>query len=59
MSKPRKLDGPDDEPVKTTMELPRALWRQAKIRAMDTGSNLNELTVAALRAYLAQPVKRA
>jgi hypothetical protein len=38
--------------IKTTIELPRALWRAAKIRAMDDGTNLNDVVTAALKLYL-------
>ncbi len=43
--------------VKTTVELPEALWRAAKVRAMDERTGLRSVIVAALEAYLA-PRKR-
>jgi hypothetical protein len=48
---------PDKQTVKTTIELPRALYRAAKIRAMDDGTNLRALVIAALGAYLKTPGK--
>jgi hypothetical protein len=47
----------DKQTVKTTIELPRALYRAAKIRAMDEGSNLRALMIAALGAYLKTTAK--
>lgn len=38
--------------VKTTVDLPKDLWRAAKIRAMDEGGDLRSLVIAALVAYL-------
>ena len=40
--------------VKTTVDLPRALWRAAKVRAMDEQSDLRRIIIAALEAYLAR-----
>jgi hypothetical protein len=40
--------------VKTTVDLPRALWREAKVRAMDEGTDLRQIIIAALGAYLAK-----
>ncbi len=40
------------ERMKTTMILPKALWRSAKIRAMDDGIDLSGVVIAALKAYL-------
>jgi len=37
---------------KTTIALPYALYRAAKIRAVDEGTNLRALIIAALEAYL-------
>lgn len=45
--------------MKTTVNLPDALWRAAKVRAIDEGTDLGQVTVAALTAYLKQkPTKR-
>ena len=41
--------------VRTTIEFPPAVWRAAKIRAMDERTDLRTIVVKALRAYLATP----
>jgi hypothetical protein len=38
--------------MKTTVDLPEALWRAAKIRAMDEHTDLRSIVIAALEAYL-------
>ncbi len=38
--------------MKTTLELPEKLWREAKIRALNERSNFKNVVVAALKAYL-------
>jgi hypothetical protein len=38
--------------VKTTLELPEALWRAAKIRAIDERSDFRSVVIAALEAHL-------
>ena len=43
--------------VKTTVELPEALWRMAKMRAVDERTDLRSVVVAALEVYL-KPRKR-
>jgi len=46
--------------VKTTVDLPEAVWRAAKIRAMDERKDLRSVIIAALEAYLkAKPRKGA
>jgi len=40
--------------VKTTVDLPEALWKAAKIRAMDEGTDLKSVIIAALEAYLSR-----
>ena len=40
-------------PVKTTVELPGELWREAKIRAMDERVDLRTVFIRALEAYWA------
>jgi len=47
---PRKDRGVPN--VKTTVLLPEPLWRDAKIRAMDEHTDLRQVIIAALRAYL-------
>lgn len=38
--------------VKTTVDLPEALWRTAKIRTIDERTDLRSVIIAALEAYL-------
>lgn len=38
--------------VKTTLELPEPLWREAKIRAMDERSDLRSVVIEALESFL-------
>ena len=38
--------------VKTTVELPQTLWREAKIRALDEGTDFRRVVIAALERYL-------
>lgn len=38
--------------VKTTVDLPEALWRTAKMRAMDERTDLRAVIIAALKAYV-------
>jgi hypothetical protein len=40
------------EPIKTSIELPGDLWREAKIRAMDDRVDLRTVMIRALEAYL-------
>jgi hypothetical protein len=48
----------DDLPlVKTTLLLPPPLWRAAKVRAVDERTNLKQIVVKALQAYLRTPLK--
>jgi hypothetical protein len=42
--------------VRTTLEIPEALWHAAKVRAIDEGS-LRAVLLQALEAYLARPAK--
>jgi hypothetical protein len=47
--------------VKTTVELPAELWREAKIRAMDERVDLRTVFIRALEKYLdlgAKPITR-
>jgi hypothetical protein len=43
--------------VKTTLLLPPPLWRAAKLRALDERTNLKQVVVNALQAYLRTPTK--
>ena len=38
--------------VKTTVDLPQSLWREAKIRALDEGTDFRRVVIAALESYL-------
>ena len=40
------------EMVKTSLRLPRALWRDARVRALDEHLEFQELVAKALEAYL-------
>ncbi len=42
--------------IRTTLELPEELWRQAKVRAIDEG-DLRTVMIRALEEYLAKPAK--
>lgn len=54
MKKPSR----DDRTVKTTVEPPEPLWRDAKIRAIDQGSDLPAVVIAALELYLNSKPRR-
>jgi hypothetical protein len=41
-----------DETVKTSVKLPKALWREATVRAIDEGRDLQDVVAAALELYL-------
>ena len=43
--------------VRTTLELPEALWRAAKMKAVEDRSDLRTVMMAALEAYLGLPKK--
>jgi hypothetical protein len=49
MPRPRT---PGSKVVRTTLTMPTALWRRAKVRAMDEGRDLRDVLLDALRAYL-------
>lgn len=42
----------ENRTAKTTVDLPEALWRAAKIRAMDERTDLRRVVIAALEGYL-------
>jgi hypothetical protein len=44
--------------VRTTLVVPAALWKRAKVRAMHEGRDLRDVLLDALRAYLATPVAK-
>jgi hypothetical protein len=41
-----------EEYVKTSLKIPKALWREARIRAMDEGTEFQIIVSKALEAYL-------
>ena len=44
---------------KTTLRLPRSIWRAAKIRAMDEDRDFQDIVADALKAYLKTKLKKA
>jgi len=44
--------------VKTSVKLPKALWREASIRALDEGRDLQDVIAAALDFYFKSTPKR-
>ena len=47
-----------EEKIKTCLALPRSVWREARIRAMDENRQFQEVVATALIAYLATPIKK-
>lgn len=47
-----------DEMVKTTIRLPRSVWRGAQHRAIDEGRNVQNVVADALTAYLKTPLRK-
>ncbi len=45
---------PEAQTVKTSVRLPRDLWREARILAMDENTELQIIVTRALEAYLKQ-----
>lgn len=43
---------PEDEKVKMTVEVPRSLWKRAKLQAVEEERDLRELVIDALLSYL-------
>lgn len=48
----------EQEVQKISCKIPRALWRQGKIRAMDENVDFQDIVVRALEAYLQASAKR-
>ena len=44
--------------VKTSLKIPKTLWREAHIRALDEGIEFQQIVAAALAAYLKASRKR-
>jgi hypothetical protein len=53
-----RLRTPGAPTVRTTLVVPAALWKRAKVRAMHEGRDLRDVLLDALRAYLATPVAK-
>ena len=49
---------PDAESQKISCRIPRPLWREGKIRAMDENVDFQDIVVRALEAYLHPTAKR-
>jgi hypothetical protein len=49
---PGERVGSQGRGVKTTIELPEIVWRAAKIRAVESYTDLRTVVIAALLAYL-------
>jgi hypothetical protein len=47
-----------EDTVKTTIVIPRALWRRAKVRAAETDSDFRSVVIVALEALLATKTKK-
>lgn len=43
--------------MRTTVQLPEDLWKQAKFRAVEDMTNLQDVIAEALREYLKRPKK--
>jgi len=56
MPRPRKRGAAT---VRTTLVIPVALWKRAKVRAMDERRDLRDVLLDALRRYLAQKEDKA
>jgi predicted DNA binding CopG/RHH family protein len=48
----------EQEFVKTSLRLPRDLWKAAHVRAMDEGTDLQTIISKALEAYLRKGGRR-
>ena len=46
------------ETIKTSVKLPKALWREASVRALDEGRDLQDVITAALEHYFKTFPKR-
>jgi hypothetical protein len=57
MKKARADADPGKDLVKTTVRLPRSLWRAIHIYALDHGGDFQSITREALEAYLLQKQK--
>ena len=49
---PDRFKQADSAKVKTSIALPRELWKRAHMRALDEGRDLQDVITSALDAYL-------
>jgi hypothetical protein len=49
---------PDKDLIRLNVEVPRDLWRKAKIRAAETDRDLKDLVIEALENYLGAKSKK-
>lgn len=52
------MNSREEDRVKATMELPRALWRRVRQQALDEDRKAWEIVVEALERYYAKKEKR-
>ena len=53
----RSFFGKGVKPMKTSLSLPEAIWREAKIRAVHEKRNLQDVVADAIKLYLKTPRK--
>ena len=58
MAKRKPKDEASMAMEKCTLRLPRAIWREARIRALDEDRDFQALVADALRLYLKTPLQR-
>jgi hypothetical protein len=44
--------------IRLNVDVPKDLWRRAKMRAVETDRDLRDVVIAALEAALAKPMKK-
>ena len=49
----------NDQRIRLTVEIPKELWRRAKVRAAETDRDLRSVVIEALEVALAKPKKGA
>jgi hypothetical protein len=47
-----------EEPVKTTIRMPRRIWLAARTRALEEGIDFQDLVASAIDTYLKAPSKK-
>ena len=55
---PKKTASKSPDYQKTSLKLPKDLWRRAHIRALDDGVDLQDIVARALEAYLKKGGKK-